>query len=182
MQSRCGTAIAQGPFAGASQRHHRKSSWLRRNSSAGWRALYHRHGVLRRFARYWLEGYAGLQVEIDFASEFRYRHVALVPGNPAIFVSQSGETADTLASLEFAKTQGHRVLSVVNVAGSIMNARRLCCPHSQGRKSGRRQLKRSPVNWRRLLALLSRMDEIGPCFQLTMRFRWCRRWRMFPAI
>jgi glucosamine 6-phosphate synthetase-like amidotransferase/phosphosugar isomerase protein len=119
---------------------------------------------------------------MDFASEFRYRHVALVPGNPAIFVSQSGETADTLASLEFAKTQGHRVLSVVNVAGSIMERAAIVLPILAGPEVGRRQLKRSPVNWRRLLALLSRMDEIGTCFRLTTRFRWCRRWWMFPAI
>ena len=71
-------------------------------------------------ARYWFERYAGLPVEIDIASEFRYRSVPFGPGNLAIFVSQSGETADTLASLEFAKAHGQRVLSVVNVASSTM--------------------------------------------------------------
>jgi glucosamine--fructose-6-phosphate aminotransferase (isomerizing) len=71
-------------------------------------------------ARYWFERYAGLPVEIDTASEFRYRSVPLDPGNLAIFVSQSGETADTLASLEFAKARGQRVLSVVNVSSSTM--------------------------------------------------------------
>jgi glucosamine--fructose-6-phosphate aminotransferase (isomerizing) len=71
-------------------------------------------------ARYWFERYAGLPVEIDIASEFRYRNVPFDPGNPAIFVSQSGETADTLASLEFAKAHGQRVLSVLNVASSTM--------------------------------------------------------------
>jgi glucosamine--fructose-6-phosphate aminotransferase (isomerizing) len=59
-------------------------------------------------------------VEIDVASEFRYRDVPFDPGNLAIFVSQSGETADTLASLEFAKARGQRVLSVVNVPSSTM--------------------------------------------------------------
>jgi glucosamine--fructose-6-phosphate aminotransferase (isomerizing) len=63
-------------------------------------------------ARYWFE--------IDIASEFRYRKVPLDPGNLAIFVSQSGETADTLASLEFAKARGQRLLSVVNVPSSTM--------------------------------------------------------------
>jgi glutamine---fructose-6-phosphate transaminase (isomerizing) len=71
-------------------------------------------------ARYWFERYAGLPVEIDIASEFRYRNVPFDPGNLAIFVSQSGETADTLASMEFAKAHGQRALSVVNVASSTM--------------------------------------------------------------
>jgi len=71
-------------------------------------------------ARYWFERYAGLPVEIDIASEFRYRNVPFDPGNLAIFVSQSGETADTLASLEFAKAHGQRVLSVLNVPSSTM--------------------------------------------------------------
>src|ERR1700676_22399 len=71
-------------------------------------------------ARYWFERYARLPVEIDIASEFRYRSVPLESGNLAIFVSQSGETADTLASLEFAKARGQRVLSVVNVPSSTM--------------------------------------------------------------
>ena len=71
-------------------------------------------------ARYWFERYAGLSVEIDIASEFRYRDVPLDSGNLAIFVSQSGETADTLASLEFAKAHGQRILSVVNVPSSTM--------------------------------------------------------------
>src|SRR6202048_2740819 len=71
-------------------------------------------------ARYWFQRDARLPVEIDFASEFRYRDVPLDPGNLAILVSQSGETADTLASLEFAKARGQRVLSVVNVPSSTM--------------------------------------------------------------
>jgi glucosamine--fructose-6-phosphate aminotransferase (isomerizing) len=71
-------------------------------------------------ARYWFERFAGLPVEIDIASEFRYRDVPFDPGNLAIFVSQSGETADTLASLEFAKARGQRSLSVVNVPSSTM--------------------------------------------------------------
>jgi len=71
-------------------------------------------------AKYWFERYAGLPVEIDIASEFRYRKVRFDPGNLAVFVSQSGETADTLASLEFAKAHGQRLLSVVNVPSSTM--------------------------------------------------------------
>ena len=71
-------------------------------------------------ARYWFERYAGLPTEIDVASEFRYRSVPFRPGNLSVFVSQSGETADTLASLEFAKARGQHILSVVNVVTSTM--------------------------------------------------------------
>ena len=56
-------------------------------------------------AKYWFERFARLPVEIDVASEFRYREAPLRPGGLAIFVSQSGETADTLASLRYAKEQ-----------------------------------------------------------------------------
>ena len=69
-------------------------------------------------ARYWFEHFAHLPVEVDIASEFRYRDVPLKPGNLAIFVSQSGETADTLASLRYARAHQQHVLSVVNVPTS----------------------------------------------------------------
>jgi glutamine---fructose-6-phosphate transaminase (isomerizing) len=69
-------------------------------------------------ARYWFEQFAHLPVDVDIASEFRYRHVPLTPGNLAIFVSQSGETADTLASLRYARAHKQHVLSVVNVPTS----------------------------------------------------------------
>ena len=71
-------------------------------------------------AKYWIERCARLPVEVDIASEFRYRDVPFGAGNLAIFVSQSGETADTLASLEFAKGRDQRILSVVNVQTSTM--------------------------------------------------------------
>jgi glucosamine--fructose-6-phosphate aminotransferase (isomerizing) len=69
-------------------------------------------------ARYWFEQFAQLPVEVDIASEFRYRDVPLAPGNLAIFVSQSGETADTLASLRYARAHKQHVLSIVNVPSS----------------------------------------------------------------
>ncbi|MGB7037200.1 MAG: glutamine--fructose-6-phosphate transaminase (isomerizing) [Xanthobacteraceae bacterium] len=69
-------------------------------------------------ARYWFENFAQLPVEVDIASEFRYRDVPLKPGNLAIFVSQSGETADTLASLRYAREHEQHVLSIVNVPSS----------------------------------------------------------------
>jgi glutamine---fructose-6-phosphate transaminase (isomerizing) len=65
-------------------------------------------------AKYWLERVARISVEIDIASEFRYRAPAMPRGGAAIFVSQSGETADTLAALRYAKAQGQRIIAVVN--------------------------------------------------------------------
>src|SRR5881296_1913296 len=71
-------------------------------------------------ARYWFEHFARLPVDIDVASEFRYREAPLTAGGLAIFVSQSGETADTLATLRYAKEHKQHVLAVVNVATSTI--------------------------------------------------------------
>jgi glucosamine--fructose-6-phosphate aminotransferase (isomerizing) len=71
-------------------------------------------------AKYWFERFARLPVEIDVASEFRYREAPFDPGNLAVFVSQSGETADTLATLRYAKEQKQHVLSIVNVPTSTI--------------------------------------------------------------
>ncbi len=71
-------------------------------------------------ARYWFERVAGINVEIDIASEFRYRGASMPDGGLAIFISQSGETADTLAALRYARDQGNHTLAVVNVAESTM--------------------------------------------------------------
>ena len=71
-------------------------------------------------ARYWFERFAGIPVDVDIASEFRYRDVPLGDGNLAIFVSQSGETADTLASLRYAREHKQHVLSIVNVPTSTI--------------------------------------------------------------
>jgi len=71
-------------------------------------------------AKYWFERFAKLPVEIDIASEFRYREAPLEKGDLAIFISQSGETADTLATLRYAKQHQQHVLSVVNVATSTI--------------------------------------------------------------
>ncbi|ULJ73364.1 glutamine--fructose-6-phosphate transaminase (isomerizing) [Rhizobium gallicum] len=65
--------------------------------------------------KYWFERYARLPVEIDVASEFRYREMPLQPSQAALFISQSGETADTLASLRYCKDNGLKIGAVVNV-------------------------------------------------------------------
>ncbi|MEC8582035.1 MAG: glutamine--fructose-6-phosphate transaminase (isomerizing), partial [Pseudomonadota bacterium] len=69
-------------------------------------------------AKYWLEKLARIPVEVDIASEFRYREPPIAKGTTAIFVSQSGETADTLAALRYCAGKADRILSVVNVAES----------------------------------------------------------------
>ena len=71
-------------------------------------------------ARYAFEQVARLPVELDIASEFRYREPVLTPGSLFVAVSQSGETADTLAALRYAKAQGLRTLALVNVTTSTM--------------------------------------------------------------
>jgi glucosamine--fructose-6-phosphate aminotransferase (isomerizing) len=71
-------------------------------------------------AKYWFERFARLPVEVEIGSEFRYREPPLEPGGLTLLVSQSGETADTLASLRFAKAAGQKVVSVVNVPTSTM--------------------------------------------------------------
>ena len=68
--------------------------------------------------KYVLEGLARIPVEVDVASEFRYRNPILEEGSMVIVISQSGETADTLAALREAKARGFRVLGIVNVVGS----------------------------------------------------------------
>jgi glutamine---fructose-6-phosphate transaminase (isomerizing) len=65
-------------------------------------------------AKYWLERIARIAVEVDIASEFRYRAPAMPRGGAAIFVSQSGETADTLAALRYARSQGQKIIAIVN--------------------------------------------------------------------
>src|SRR6187455_3110654 len=71
-------------------------------------------------AKYWFERFARVPVEVDVASEFRYREAPLRKGDLAIFVSQSGETADTLAALRYAKGEGVHTVSVVNVPTSTI--------------------------------------------------------------
>jgi glucosamine--fructose-6-phosphate aminotransferase (isomerizing) len=70
--------------------------------------------------KYWLERYARVPVEIDVASEFRYREPPLEKGGLSVFITQSGETADTLATLRYCKAQGQRIASIVNVRTSTI--------------------------------------------------------------
>ncbi len=71
-------------------------------------------------AKYWFEQLARVPVEVDVASEFRYREGAMTPGGLALFISQSGETADTLAALRYCRDNGQHVASIVNVTESTI--------------------------------------------------------------
>jgi glucosamine--fructose-6-phosphate aminotransferase (isomerizing) len=71
-------------------------------------------------SKYWFERYARLPVEIDVASEFRYREIPLAANSAALFISQSGETADTLASLRYCRESGLKIGAVVNVRESTI--------------------------------------------------------------
>jgi len=70
--------------------------------------------------KYWFERYARLPVEIDVASEFRYRELPLSPTQAALFISQSGETADTLACLRYCQEEGLKIGAIVNVQESTI--------------------------------------------------------------
>ncbi len=71
-------------------------------------------------AKYWLESLARLPVDLDVASEFRYRQAPMDPNGAMLVISQSGETADTLAAMRYAKSLGQKVISVLNVPESTI--------------------------------------------------------------
>ncbi|MBO6815250.1 MAG: glutamine--fructose-6-phosphate transaminase (isomerizing) [Rhizobiaceae bacterium] len=70
--------------------------------------------------KYWFERYARLPVDIDIASEFRYREMPMAKNGLSLFISQSGETADTLASLRYCREQGQHIGAIVNVQESTI--------------------------------------------------------------
>ncbi len=71
-------------------------------------------------AKYWIEKFAGIPVEVDIASEFRYRHLLINERVLTVAISQSGETADTLAGIRIAKEMGAKIITICNVVGSTM--------------------------------------------------------------
>lgn len=77
-------------------------------------------------AKHMIEKMIGIAVDVDIASEFHTRGVELDPEQPVLFISQSGETADTLAALRHAKAQGAKTLAIVNVANSTMGVESDC--------------------------------------------------------
>ena len=69
-------------------------------------------------ASYWIQAIAGVPCEVDIASEFRYKNAIMPKNGVCVFISQSGETADTLAALKYAKSQGQKIFSIINVTES----------------------------------------------------------------
>ena len=116
-------------------------------------------------ARYWFEHFAHLPVEVDIASEFRYRDVPLRAGELAILVSQSGETADTLASLRYARAHKQHVLSIVNVpTSSIARESDVVMPTLAGPEIGVASTKAFTCQLAALAALViaaGRADVLG---------------------
>ncbi len=113
-------------------------------------------------AKYWFEQLAGLPVEIDIASEFRYREPPLSEAGWALFVSQSGETADTLAALRYAKGRVGKIVSVVNVStSSIARESDLALPIMAGVEVGVASTKAftCQLTVLALLALKAAMDR-----------------------
>ncbi len=113
-------------------------------------------------AKYWFETLAGLPVEADIASEFRYREPPMTPRATALFVSQSGETADTLAALRYCRGRAERILSVVNVnESSIARESDIALPIHAGVEIGVASTKAftCQLNVLYLLALKAAVDR-----------------------
>lgn len=118
-------------------------------------------------AKYWIEQLAGIPVEVDIASEFRYREPPINPGTAALFVSQSGETADTLAALRYCEGRANAILSVVNVPeSSIARESHLALPIHAGAEIGVASTKAFTCQLTVLLLLALKMararDAIAP--------------------
>src|SRR6266852_2065904 len=127
-------------------------------------------------AKYWFERFARLPVEIDVASEFRYREAPMKAGGLAIFVSQSGETADTLATLRYAKEQKQHALAVVNVLTStIARESGVVMPTLAGAEIGVASTKALPVRSRSLRASRSRPAAPAACSRRRTSASSCTR-------
>jgi glucosamine--fructose-6-phosphate aminotransferase (isomerizing) len=109
-------------------------------------------------AKYWFEQFARVPVDLDVASEFRYRAPVMEDGGLALFISQSGETADTLAALRHARAEGQKIAVVVNVPTSTMAREAdLLLPTHAGPEIGVASTRRLPASsrcWRRSRPIL----------------------------
>jgi glucosamine--fructose-6-phosphate aminotransferase (isomerizing) len=130
-------------------------------------------------AKYWFERYAHLPVDIDIASEFRYRKPPLQPGGLAMFISQSGETADTLAAQRYCAANDQHIASVINVPESTIARESggafplLCCPE---------------IGVASTMAFTTQLTTLACLAMVAGRVRgvlddappspnWCRRWK-----
>ena len=127
--------------------------------------------------KYWLERYARIPVEIDVASEFRYREPPLPKGGLAIFITQSGETADTLATLRYCKSQGQRIASIVNVRTStIARESDVVLPTLAGPEIGVASTKAFTCQLSALACLAIGLGRARGTITAARRRSWCGRW------
>jgi glucosamine--fructose-6-phosphate aminotransferase (isomerizing) len=124
-----------------------------------------------QIAKYWFEQHARLAVDIDIASEFRYRQPVLAPGGAALFVSQSGETIDTLAALRHARGAEQRIAAIVNVPeSSIAREADVVFPTHAGPEIGVASTKAMATQLTVLACLaLAAAQARGACDAVTLR-------------
>jgi glucosamine--fructose-6-phosphate aminotransferase (isomerizing) len=134
-------------------------------------------------AKYWFERLAGLPVEADIASEYRYREGPVGERTTALFVSQSGETADTLAALRYAKGRARAILSVVNVAeSSIARESDLAFPIRAGVEVGVASTKAFTNQLAVLLALAIRAGAARGAIEPAREAELARGLRSLPGL
>ena len=134
-------------------------------------------------AKYWFEQLAGLPVDIDIASEFRYREPPVSEKATAIFVSQSGETADTLAALRYVKDKAARVVSIVNVpTSSIARESDLALPILAGTEIGVASTKAFTCQLTVLAALAIEAGGQRGTLDATRRAELCQALRAVPGL
>ena len=128
-------------------------------------------------AKYWFEQFARVPVDIDVASEFRYRDPVLEEGGLALFISQSGETADTLAALRHCKENGQTIAVIVNVPTSTMAREAdLLLPTHAGPEIGVASTKAFTCQLAVLAALAAHMAvKKGADEPRGRAARWCAR-------
>lgn len=133
-------------------------------------------------AKYWFEQLAGLPVEVDIASEFRYREPPVLPGTAALFVSQSGETADTLAALRYCQDKADSIYSVVNVPdSSIARESDLALPIHAGVEIGVASTKAFTCQLNVLLLLALKAAEARGHLDAEAREEILKGLRALPA-
>ena len=134
-------------------------------------------------AKYWFEKLARIQVEVDIASEFRYREPPIGPGTLAIFVSQSGETADTLAALRYCEGKAAQIVAVVNVPeSSIARESDLALPILAGVEVGVASTKAFTCQLTVLLALALKAARIRGQIDAATMAEHVRTLRTVPGL
>jgi glucosamine--fructose-6-phosphate aminotransferase (isomerizing) len=133
-------------------------------------------------AKYWFEQVARLPVEVDIASEFRYREAPMEHGGAALFISQSGETADTLAALRYAKSQGQSIVALINVPeSSIAREADLVLPILAGPEIGVASTKAFTCQLTVLMCLVLAVARARGAIDAAEQARLCAALSEVPA-